>query len=176
MTTITIRRSVSGEPIQAPGLAGAMGATQPTGSDDLEVSIEIDSIDPEVVDRVTLSATAAFNVVESFADAEPGVIEFVDEGIPIPDPDPTGEYPDGWHPASQSETDHAVHEETEVDGKTAEDLGLQDHAAYYITTTEGERALTVYAREYFEDRNNVWGLSRVKSFRFAAPAVKGGSL
>ena len=171
MTTITIRRSVSGDPTPAPGLAGAMGATQPTGSDDLEVNIEIDSIDPEIVDRVTLSATAAFNVVESFADAEPGVIEFVDEGIPIPDPDPTGEYPDGWSPASQSETDHAVHEETEVDGKAAEDLGLQDHAAYYITTIAGERTLTIYSRGHFEDREGVWPLSRVKSFRFAAPAV-----
>lgn len=26
------------------------------------------------------------------------------EGDPIPDPDPTGEYPDGWHPA----TNHTV--------------------------------------------------------------------
>lgn len=176
MSTITIRRSVSGAPIPAPGIAGAFGASEPGSSDDLEVSIDIDTLDPEILDRAALSATAAFNVVESFADVEPGAIEFVDEGIPIPDPDPTGEYPDGWHPASQSETDHAVHEETEVDGKSAEELGLQDHAAYYITTTEGERTLAIYARQYFEDRNNSWVLSRIKSFRFAAPAVKGGSL
>lgn len=24
-------------------------------------------------------------------------------GTPIPDPDPTGEYPDGWHPAESGE-------------------------------------------------------------------------
>lgn len=171
MSTITIRRSVSGAPIPAPGIAGAFGASEPGSSDDLEVSIDIDTLDPEILDRAALSATAAFNVVESFADVEPGAIEFVDEGIPIPDPDPTGEYPEGWHPASQSETDHAVHEETEVDGKSAEELGLQDGAAYYITTFQDGRTLAVYARGFFEDRDNGWELSRVKSFRFAAPAV-----
>ena len=183
MSTITIRRSVSGAPIPAPGIAGAFGASEPGSSDDLEVSIDIDTLDPEILDRAALSATAAFNVVESFADAEPGVIEFVDAGIPIPDPDPTGEYPDGWHQASQTETgivyteaDAAAQaasglEETEVDGKLAEELGLQDGAAYYITSFDDEHALAIYALGYFEDRDGSWGLDDVKSFRFAAPAV-----
>ena len=154
MTTITIRRSVSGEPIQAPGLAGAMGATQPTGSNDIEVSIEIDSTDPEVIDRVAMSAAVAFNVIESFTSLEPGVVEFIDE-------------------PSQTETDHVSlgEEETQVDGKSTERLGLQDGAAYYVTATDGDKRLMVYDSNVFEDRDTIWSLDRVKSFRLAAPAV-----
>lgn len=165
MSTITIRRSVSGAPIAAPGIAGAFGLSKPSESDDLEVTIDIDTFDSETIDRAALSATTAFNVIESFADPEPGIIEFIDE-------------------ASQTETDHVVYteaeaaehvrlgkEETPVDGKTAEELRLQNGAAYYVTSIDGDKRLMIYDREAFEDREVVWVLTGLKSLRFAAPAV-----
>ena len=154
MSTITIRRSVSGAPITAPGIAGALGASNPSESNDLEVTIDLDTFDSETIDSALLSAAVAFNVIESFTSFEPGVVEFIDE-------------------PSQTETDHVSlgEEETQVDGKSTERLGLQDGAAYYVTATDGDKRLMVYDSNVFEDRDTIWSLDRVKSFRLAAPAV-----
>lgn len=169
MTTITIRRSTSGPSRPAGGFLGVLGVNERGNSSDIEVSLDIDSLDPGVIDAAALSATTAFNVVESFP--ESGIIEFVDEaaGADVSSQSETGVV----YTEADAEAQAASGlEETEVDGKSAEELGLQDGAAYYITTSEGERMLTVYTDEYFEDRYRARHLGVVNSFRFAAPAVE----
>ena len=155
MSTITIRRTRTAAPQQALGMAGAFGASIPGESTTEEVECSFEA------EEVALDLSALF--LRAFGD-EPGIIEFIDE----PSQTETGIVYTEADAAAQAASGL---EETEVDGKTAEELGLQPGAAYYITAFDGEHALTIYARSYFEDRDDAWDLRNVKSFRFAAPAV-----
>ena len=155
MSTITIRRTRTAAPQQASGMAGAFGASIPGEytTEEVECSFE--------AEEVALDLSVLF--VRAFG-GEPGIIEFIDE----PSQTETGIVYTEADAAAQAASGL---EETEVDGKTAEDLGLHHGAAYYITTFDDEHTLAIYARGYFEDRDGSWGLDDVKSFRFAAPAV-----
>ena len=145
MSTITIRRIRAAASQQAPGMAGAFGASMPGESITEEVECLFEAGEVEV----TLSEifTRTFGV-------EPSIVEFIDE-------------------PSQTETDSVRlgDEETLVDGKSAEELGLQNGAAYYVTSIDGDKRLMLYGREAFEDRDDLWVPIGIKSFRLAAPAV-----
>lgn len=155
MSTITIRRTRTAAQQQAPGMAGAFGASIPGESTTEEVECFFEA------DEVELNLSDLF--ARTFG-GEPGIIEFIDE----PSQTETGIVYTEADAAAQAASGL---EETEVDGKTAEDLGLRDGAAYYITSFDDEHTLAIYARGYFENRDDGWDLSRVKSFRLAAPAV-----
>ena len=155
MSTITIRRTRTAASQQAPGMAGAFGASMPGESTTEEVECFFEA------DEVELNLSDLF--ARTFG-GEPGIIEFIDE----PSQTETGIV---YTEADAAEQAASGLEETEVDGKTAEELGLQPGAAYYITAFDGEHILAIYARGYFADRDAAWDLRSVKSFRFAAPAV-----
>lgn len=83
--TISVRSSATGKPQPKPGMAGALGVTEPEGSVDNEVSIAIDEghdIErlPWVLDALGRTAATAFGVTFPAQ----GVIEFVNEAA---DPD-----------------------------------------------------------------------------------------
>lgn len=155
-TTIRITRAERGEPKQAPGFAGALGATNASETvEEVELVSEAEDITVKL-SSLADAFSAAFN--EPLPERGPSFIttEFLGE------------------PAATE----IVSDEDQAPDQGADDVDvawgqLQPGAAYYFTDDEGIRRLGVYLRDVLEDREAMYYEGDVTDIRFAAPAPQG---